>query len=145
MTADLGALHTDLTALAASLQGEASREVLTSVGVAARKIADEQAGVALGSDQRFSGWRTAKVGAGFEFEGDKKIVLSARPNGPAVVAEDGRKRGRRTARKGSYRGRRVGWGPTKGKRWWTKTVADIEAKTPDLVADAMDDVLSKAF
>jgi hypothetical protein len=132
---DLAALHTDLNALAASLQGEASREVLTHVGVEARKIADKKSAAAVGSDQRFSGWRTGKIGAGFEFTSDTQITLSARPNGPAVVAEDGRKRGSRRPRRGNRS--RVGWGPTVGKHWWSNTVEEIEQKAPEMTADAM--------
>jgi hypothetical protein len=138
---DLHALSTSLHDLAAQLDGPAAREVLTRVGVDVRKVADEHAGNALGSDQRFSGWRTGKVGAGFEFEGDTRIVVSARPNGPAVVAEDGRKPGGRTARRGGYRGRPVRWGATAGRGWWTRTAADVDARLPDLVADAMTDFL----
>jgi hypothetical protein len=142
---DLASLSKTLTTMANGLRGEAARAVLTAVGVEARKIADHEAGRALGSDQRFSGWRTGKVGAGFEFEGDNKIVLEARPNGPAVVAEDGRKRGARTARRGRYRGRRVGWGPTKGRRWWTKTVDEIDAELPRLIEREGMEQLSKMW
>lgn len=135
MAADLASLHTDLNLLAASLEGEAAREVLTHVGVEARKIADKKSAAAVGSDQRFSGWKSGKIGAGFEFEGDERIVLSARPNGPAVVLEDGRKRGSRKPRRGGRS--RVGWGPTQGKQWWTNTVEEIHAKGDEMTAAAM--------
>lgn len=119
-----------LDALAAGLTGDQLREVLTTVGVAAKKDLDQSIKRDLGGDNKFSGW-APRLGSGFEHTAGGRITLTPRPPGPWTVAESGRFRGSRVARKGRYRGRRVGWGNTAPKRSWSDGVGIITRDTPE--------------
>jgi hypothetical protein len=128
---DFDAFAADLNRVAKGLGGEAAEAVLTRVGVEAKKTYDHSVKAKLGGDQRFSGWKKARVTSGFDFDGPTRIVLAARPNGPAVVANDGRKRGNRKPRRGGRSN--VGWGPTPAWRTWDKAIEDIDDDLPKLV------------
>jgi hypothetical protein len=118
-------LADDIAALATALGGsELMRDVLTQVGVEAKKTLEQHTQRDLGSDMRFSGWKRAgKLATGFEFEGDNKIVFAPRNQGPWTVLNDGRHRGNKFSRR---RRRNVGWGPTRGKNTWDEAWNDIE-------------------
>jgi hypothetical protein len=135
------------------ITGAELKQVMTGLGVAAKKDAAAAASVDLGGDPKFSGWAPI-LETRFDHIGEGRISFhpSGKSAGPWTVAESGRhtaagppaphltKGGK--AKKGKARK----WnGRTQGKGTATAAKAIIEKETPDRVDKEIKKVLHKAF
>lgn len=117
--AELDDLTRTLTELASSLTAKGLEDLLTTVGVAAKKDIGKEIASDLGGDNQFSGWKRVRLVVGFEHTAPGRITIEPRNNsvGPFQVAEQGRGPSKR--------------GTTRGKRTWTNAVERVIAETPE--------------
>lgn len=146
MADDLEILTNKLERLVADLPNEIVEEVMTEVGVQAKKDIDSAVKLDLGGDNRFSGWRRAVLNAGFEHTAKGAITIEPRKasRGPFVVAEQGRWPGSKVAGK-KVRRRRYAWGPTRGKNTWTDASNEIVEQTPGRALEQFAKILGGRF
>lgn len=132
------------------------KDVMTTLGVEAKKDAAQAVRGDLG-DQSMSGWwrgRPIGIAARFDHTGNGSITIEPEPRsrGPWKVLEDGRSSGMSRGRKGGKR-QRVGGvlstsnssasrrvGATRAKSTWTDAGELIEERTPERALDALYDV-----
>lgn len=147
MADSLDALSIRLRAAADAMTGAQMREVLTTIGVQAKKDVDVELKKATGGDGRLSNWPKITFASGFEFIDDREIELKPRPDGPWQVIERGagphvirakRTRALRTPH-GPYAKVRLRHG--RALKVWTKAVAAIDKATPKRTADELHKLL----
>lgn len=125
---DLDEFAERLEILAAGLSGQVLEDVMTELGVEAKKDFRLAAQLDLGPDAKFSGWlRAGELKVGFEHVAPGVIEMRPRPQGVAVVAQDGRRAGRKTRTRGKRRS--ASWGSTRGHRTVTDAITLTEEET----------------
>eukprot|EP01041_Mallomonas_annulata_P019068 gene19068-38260_t len=103
-------------------------DVMTELGVEAKKDFRLAAQVDLGPDAKFSGWlRAGELKVGFEHIAPGVIEMRPRPQGVAVVAQDGRRAGTKTRTRGKRRS--ASWGSTRGHRTIDDAITLTEEET----------------
>jgi hypothetical protein len=112
------------------------RATLVKVGVEGRKIIEKEVRKDFGADLAMSNWRRrkpVKLRVGFEVPKDSLLEFNPKPAGIWQVAEQGRRSGSRPPRRRRGSGRRgpSSWGPSKGKRTWSRSQRELVAKTPE--------------
>lgn len=127
MARELDALQQELLELASSLTATGLENVMTELGVQAKKDMGQAIAADLGGDNQFSGWRRVRLVVGFEHTGPGQIELSPRNNslGPFQVAEQGRGPSKH--------------GITRPKYTWSDGVETIIEETPQRALDEIYD------
>ena len=137
------------------ISGAQLRQVMTEVGVAAKKAAESAASADLGGDPKFSGWAPT-LDTRFDHIGEGRISFhpTRRAAGPWTVAEFGRNstagprmvgpRLTQTGRVSRARARR--WnGRTQGKGTASDALRVIEKEAPKRIEDAVKKAIRKSF
>lgn len=134
---DLDEFAERLEVLAAGLSGPLLEEVMTELGVEAKKDFRLAAQLDLGPDAKFSGWlRAGELKVGFEHVAPGVIEMRPRPQGVAVVAEDGRRAGSKVRTRGKRRS--ATWGSTRGHRTISDAITLTEAETTNRALDIIE-------
>lgn len=133
MASELDALSQELNELASSLTAKGLENLMTALGVAAKKDMGKAIANDLGGDNQFSGWKRVRLVVGFEHTGPGKITLSPRNNstGPFQVAEQGRGPSKH--------------GTTRAKYTWSDGVETIEEETPQRALDDLYDTFKRTL
>lgn len=138
MANDLLQFAADLNRLASNLTGQQMRSVMTELGVAAKKDAEDAVRRDIG-DLSMSNWRRGRpiqIGARFDVTTATIVNVTPTPRsrGPFKVLEQGRQAGmsRGTRRRAA---RRVG--RSRSQRTWTDAERIVEQRTPKRAMDAM--------
>ena len=131
------------------------KQIMTKLGVEAKKDAEGAASGDLGGDPKFSGWAPV-LETRFDHVGEGRISFhpTRRAAGPWTVAEHGRNAGEgprmtgprltKTGKMSKAKGKR--WnGRTQGKGTATKALATIESKTPERFEAELKKALRKSF
>lgn len=142
---DLSELGATVGKIGALLAGPELRKVTNAVARESKKIGMRHLTGDLGGDRKFTNWRP-RLSVGYELENEGVAKIIPRPSGPWKVLDQGRGRGSRIARRGAYKGRRVGWGPTAGRGTWTSGAGpEIIRGAPARVDEAVQDAIRKAL
>lgn len=125
MADDLREFASRLDRLAKDLSGPQMKQVMTSLGVDAKKDIVTAVDRDIGGST-FSRWPRASLVGGFEHVGDGSISIEPqrRSRGPMRVAEQGRRAGMSNGRR-----RKGRVGATRGRGTWTDAGALIEKNT----------------
>jgi hypothetical protein len=137
------------------LSGPQMKQMMTKVGVAAKKDADKAASSDLGGDPAFSGW-PGTLDTGFDHIANGRISFhpTKRSAGKWTVAQSGRNSaagprmvGPRLTRRGTVsKARQKRWnGRTQGKGTGSDALAIIDKETPGRIEDEIKKTLKKAF
>lgn len=123
MANELDAFSQQLNELASSLTAKGLENLMTALGVAAKKDMGKAIAADLGGDNQFSGWKRVRLVVGFEHTAPGQITLSPRNNstGPFQVAEQGRGPSKH--------------GRTRAKYTWTDGTETIIEETPKRALD----------
>lgn len=150
-----------LNRAATALSGAPMREVMTHLGVAAKKDLERAVSRDAGGDLAMRNWPKAKMTSGFEHTGEGRITVKARPAGPWRVLSEGARPHTVTAKgaRGGRRGRggarllRTPYGPrpyvhiphTRGHGTWARGVQTVKTETPDRISTEMRTLLGKVM
>jgi hypothetical protein len=135
------------------ITGSELKQVMTKLGVEAKKDAEKAASADLGGDPKFSGWAPV-LETRFDHVGEGRISFhpTGKSAGPWTVAEHGRHQTagppspNLTKSGKAKKGKGKKWnGRTQGKGTATEAVAVIEKETPDRFEKELKKVLRKAF
>lgn len=130
MADELGELESRLNRLADALTYVQLKQVMTKLGVEAKKDITAAAKRDLGGDTKFSGWKRVSLNSGFRHRGRGRIIIDPKPLGPWRVAEEGRSAASKH-------------GATAGKFTWTDAIGNISDETPQRALDAIYDTARK--
>lgn len=143
-----------MIACAQAVEGQSVRESMKRVGVLGKDLVGKEVRKDFGADMAMSNWRRPpkrqiKLGFGFEQPKDNQLVFAPRSlvTGLWQVAEQGRRSGSKPPRRRRGGGRRSpsSWGPSRGKRTWSRSMGVLEDKGTALYAKVQRDKVIDAF
>lgn len=138
---DFAAFAARLQQLDKQLSGEAQRELVGRVALAAKKDAMTELVKDVGGDKKMSNWKP-RLSVGYEVISDHEAEVKGRPGGPWLVLDSGRFPGTKYSRK---RKRQVHWGASRGKRTWARAEEVMAMETPRRVSKELHADMAKIF